>query len=974
MVVTAPTFGSRVRAQNVVQTWTIEDVAPAGDTIGNSITVANGLAFDPQGRLVLSWGDKCACGGFEHETWARRDGSWQITPFTPGPENSTLRDWNDTHAMALTPSGTPIMVFDSRYAGPGYVDAIWSFKSDLNADPTGATPTIFAGVSGIDHWADIDAAQYAVVPGPDETVRTARFTFSNPRIILNGAVVASGFPWLGGGDYTVTPDGVDHVTYGSAVQTYLPSDVHYLRNDSAGVTDTILRADAWENALASDPSGGLHSVIKGGPSSQGNYGGTLEYRTSTDSGATWSAPELVDDSGAAFHATVAVDRLGVPGVAYWRWGGGLYFATREGGAWQVSQVHVPNGWNVRESTLQPRLAFDANNQPNIFFWDWETATMRLAVGTAVAPPPPTNHPPVAADDAASTDENAAVRIPVLNNDTDPDADDLRVTAVTPGKYGTTEINADLTVTYTPAPGFFGTDVFTYTVDDGHGGSAIGTVTVTVQPAPIDLRLPSCQVPHDSLVALWGGDGSPRDDTGHGDDGLVYGGVTYRPGVVNTAFRFDGASGYVQVGGADNDLFPQDGSFTLSMWVKTVDRSSFGMLASKIESGPGGAGYYLGVFQGIPIAHAQASVNTENVESVPVDLAASQSIADGKYHHIALVRENVFDPFPGVSKLGVMHLYIDGQVDELEGGTLIGSLQDSNGVTDPLSIGATLAADGSASSFFNGALDDVSFYRRALSPAELQAIVQMRSRAECGPPDDTVPPTLTAPSDIVAEATSAAGANVNYAVDAVDALDGPVAVTCSQASGTTFGPFTTMVTCSATDLDGNNSTASFLVTVRDTTPPVVTVPADITVEATGTAGSVVAFNASATDIVDGGTATTCAPASGSTFPIGATVVTCSSTDAHGNTAKQSFTVTVRDTTPPVLVLPGNFTTDAPATGGTSMPASWAATATDVVDGAVPVVCAPSSGSSFNVGTTSVTCTATDHAGNASAGIFTVTVPP
>jgi len=54
---------------------------------------------------------------------------------------------------------------------------------------------------------------------------------------------------------------------------------------------------------------------------------------------------------------------------------------------------------------------------------------------------------------------------------------------------------------------------------------------------------------------------------------------------------------------------------------------------------------------------------------------------------------------------------------------------------------------------------------------------------------------------------------------------------------------------------------------------------------------VAYTATAHDAVDGDTAVTCNPPSGSTFPIGDTTVSCSSTDAHGNTATGTFTVSV-----------------------------------------------------------------------------------
>jgi hypothetical protein len=79
---------------------------------------------------------------------------------------------------------------------------------------------------------------------------------------------------------------------------------------------------------------------------------------------------------------------------------------------------------------------------------------------------------------------------------------------------------------------------------------------------------------------------------------------------------------------------------------------------------------------------------------------------------------------------------------------------------------------------------------------------------------------------------------------------------------------------------------------DTVPPVVTVPANKTVDATGPAGASVTFAASAMDDVDGQRPVTCTPSSGSTFPVGVTNVTCTAKDASGNEGSASFTVTVR----------------------------------------------------------------------------------
>jgi Bacterial Ig domain/HYR domain/K319L-like, PKD domain len=107
------------------------------------------------------------------------------------------------------------------------------------------------------------------------------------------------------------------------------------------------------------------------------------------------------------------------------------------------------------------------------------------------------------------------------------------------------------------------------------------------------------------------------------------------------------------------------------------------------------------------------------------------------------------------------------------------------------------------------------------------------------------------------------------------------------------------------------TKSFLETVEattspiDTTPPVVSVPEDIIAEATGPEGRIVNYMTNATDNVDGDLATVCNPKSGSIFALGQTRVVCTAKDAAGNSGKNEFVITVRDTTPPETML-GNAT--------------------------------------------------------------------
>jgi hypothetical protein len=243
--------------------------------------------------------------------------------------------------------------------------------------------------------------------------------------------------------------------------------------------------------------------------------------------------------------------------------------------------------------------------------------------------------------------------------------------------------------------------------------------------------------------------------------------------------------------------------------------------------------------------------------------------------------------------------------------------------------------------------------------------------------DRTAPTLTAPGDETFEATGPTGAAATFTATATDLVDGTVTPICTAggdpaASGTVFPLGTTTVTCSATDAHGNTSPSqAFTITVQDTTKPTVTVPATMTLEATSANGAPGTFASSATDLVDGALAPTCAPATGATFPLGTTTVTCTATDAHANTATGSFTITVVDTTAPVVSVPANIATFATSAAG-AVVTFGAPSATDAVGGNTLSVCAPPSGSLFKPGDTVVTCTATDASGNSASRTFKVAV--
>ncbi|HKQ07160.1 MAG TPA: HYR domain-containing protein [Blastocatellia bacterium] len=112
---------------------------------------------------------------------------------------------------------------------------------------------------------------------------------------------------------------------------------------------------------------------------------------------------------------------------------------------------------------------------------------------------------------------------------------------------------------------------------------------------------------------------------------------------------------------------------------------------------------------------------------------------------------------------------------------------------------------------------------------------------------------------------------------------------------------------------------------------------------------------------------CTPTSGSTFQKGTTTVTCTTTAGPGCT----FTVTVNDTQPPSITCPANVTVVSPAPGSGATATYPPPVASDNCPG-VTTACTPPSGSMFPIGTTTVTCTATDTSGNTATCSFTVSV--
>ena len=134
-------------------------------------------------------------------------------------------------------------------------------------------------------------------------------------------------------------------------------------------------------------------------------------------------------------------------------------------AWQTSTAYTATGLNSGSAYSYQVVARDLYN--NL------TSASAIATATTAA-----NNPPSAGNDSASTNEDSAITINALTNDSDPDGQSLTITTVGSPTNGTASTNGS-TITYSPKADYSGYDSFSYTVSDGAGGSATATVSITV---------------------------------------------------------------------------------------------------------------------------------------------------------------------------------------------------------------------------------------------------------------------------------------------------------------------------------------------------------------------------------------------------------------------------------------------------------------------------------------------------------------
>eukprot|EP00730_Choanoeca_flexa_P003407 TRINITY_DN11401_c0_g1_i1.p1 TRINITY_DN11401_c0_g1~~TRINITY_DN11401_c0_g1_i1.p1 ORF type:complete len:1546 (+),score=255.10 TRINITY_DN11401_c0_g1_i1:254-4639(+) len=243
--------------------------------------------------------------------------------------------------------------------------------------------------------------------------------------------------------------------------------------------------------------------------------------------------------------------------------------------------------------------------------------------------------------------------------------------------------------------------------------------------------------------------------------------------------------------------------------------------------------------------------------------------------------------------------------------------------------------------------------------------------------DGTPPSITCPPSPSVDLLPIANSTSFDAVALVTAFDN-VGVANKQCNVTDIGPAlpagTHTVRCTADDEAGLSSHCTFQLTVRDTTPPVMTCPTSTVYGTTdpGSSKGTVNFTVSAMDAVDGNISPACFLVNQDSYRVGTTEGHCRARDKAGNEGRCDVTVVIVDDEIPSIECPQSFNTTVVHGRSFGFP-TWRLTFDDNNGRAkVSRDCQPSSGSPIYIGENTVECSARDDAWNQAFCTFNITV--
>ena len=483
-----------------------------------------------------------------------------------------------------------------------------------------------------------------------------------------------------------------------------------------------------------------------------------------------------------------------------------------------------------------------------------------------------------------------------------------------------------------------------------------------------------------LAAWWPAEGNGNDAQSNLNASLING-TTFSTGIAGDAFALDGVDDYLEV---TDTVSYRTRSYSNAFWIKTSD-STDQVIYSASDTTTGVPRVLIKL---TPAGQVQFTHNTPQgpANGTTITTSLTNGINDGQWHQLIVRKAD-----------SVMSIRVDNMLQATG--------VDTNDFNQPLivTIGRLSFLNFTNNENFEGTIDEVRVYSRALCAQEIQALYLAGQNGTWAPTfrltrtwnafdgagnftsaqqviifDDITPPILIPPAPLNIACTDPNGVprsnpqvrnwlNSAFATDSCSCVI--LTFTAPPVFESACNGFTTLITFSATDECGNITTGSSTITVYDSAAPTAICPADIVVGTDpGTCSAVVNYNVTGEDLC-GSTTLSLSDSSGSTFALGTHTVMAVATDQCGYTDSCSFTVTVEDQEAPTFAnCPGDIALDI-----CNPVATWTPpTATDACSSVSITAPTFSPGDAFPEGNTTVSYTATDAAGNTSTCSFVVSI--